>query len=108
MKPEKVVFVNGELEKAFNELAEQDMIKKGLIKAIKDIQQDAFCGRNVKKNLIPKELIQKYQINNLWIYNLPSAWRLLYSLTRSEEVKIIAVVLDWMSHKDYERLFNFK
>jgi len=107
MKPEKVIFVDEELEKAFNELSEQDTIKKGLTKAIQDIQQNAFCGRQVKKKLIPKELSQKYSINNLWIYNLPSAWRLLYAITRSEEIQVIAAILDWMDHKDYERLFKF-
>lgn len=107
MKPEKVIFVDESLEESFNELNDSDPLKKGLIRAIKDIQENAFCGRNVKKNLIPKELIKKYGLNNLWIYNLPDAWRMVYVLTPSEEVKIIAVVLDWMNHKDYDRLFKF-
>jgi len=107
MKSEKVVFVDEELEKSFNEISEDDPLKKSLIKAIKEVQENCFCGRNVKKELIPKRLIQKYQINNLWIYNLQSAWRLLYSITSTEEVKIIAAILDWMDHKDYERLFGF-
>ena len=61
MKPEKVVFGDFELQKAFDELKENDPVKKGLIKAIKDLQEDAFCGRNVKKKLIP----QKYFHLNL-------------------------------------------
>jgi hypothetical protein len=47
------------------------------------------------------------ELNNLWIYNLLDGWRMLYVLTPSEEVQIIAVVLDWMNHKDYEKLFKF-
>jgi len=107
MKPEKVVFVDESLEESFNELNEADPIKKALIRAINILQEDAFSGRNVKKNLIPKSLIQKYGLNNLWIYNLPDGWRMLYVLTPSEEVQIIAVILDWMNHKDYEKLFKF-
>ncbi|MAE49952.1 hypothetical protein CMI48_03935 [Candidatus Pacearchaeota archaeon] len=107
MKPEKVIFVDEELEKAFAKLSEDDPLKKSITQAIKDLQQNAFYGRNVKKKLIPKELKKKYGFNNLWIYNLPNAWRLLYSITRSEDIKIIAAILDWMNHKDYERLFNF-
>jgi len=106
MKPEKVVFVDESLEKSFMVLNETDPLKKGLIKAIKEIQENSFVGRNVKKNLIPKEIIKKYNINNLWIYNLPNGWRMLYVLT-SSEIRIIAVILDWMNHKDYERLFRF-
>ena len=107
MKPEKIVFVDDSLEKSFNELNNADPVKKGLIKAIRELEGDAFCGRNVKKKLIPKSLIQKYSLNNLWIYNLPDGWKMLYVLTPSEEIEIIAVILDWMDHKDYERLFNF-
>ena len=107
MKPEKVVFVDKDLEDTFNQLDKDDKVKKALIKAIKDLQEEAFSGRNVKKKLIPKSLIQKHKLNNLWIYNLPGAWRMLYTLTPSEEVEIIAVILDWMNHKDYERLFGF-
>jgi len=107
MKPEKVVFVDGSLEKLFNELNRADPVKKALIRAINNLQEDAFSGRNVKKNLIPRSLIQKYGLNNLWIYNLPDGWRMLYVLTPSEEVQIIAVILDWMNHKDYEKLFKF-
>ena len=107
MKPKKTLFIDTSLEKAFNELDNEDPTKKALIRAIKDIQQNCYCGRNVKKKLIPKKLIDKYRINNLWIYNLPSAWRLLYSLTTSGEIELVAVVLNWMNHKDYERLFKF-
>lgn len=106
MKPEKVVFVDESLEKSFGKLNEADPLKKGLVKAIKEVQENSFVGRNVKKELIPKEIIKKYNINNLWIYNLPNGWRMLYVLT-SSEIRIIAVVLNWMSHKDYERLFKF-
>ena len=95
------------LEKTFNGLDETDPIKKSLIRAINTLEEDAFSGRNVKKNLIPKPIIQKYGLNNLWIYNLPNGWRMLYVLTPSEEVQIIAVILDWMNHKDYEKLFKF-
>jgi len=107
MTPDKVVFVDNSLEDAFNGLTEKDPTKKALTKAIRDIKENCYCGRNVKKKLIPKKLIKKYGINNLWIYNLPSSWRLLYSLTNSGEIELIAVVLDWMNHKDYEKLFKF-
>ena len=107
MKPERIIFVDEEFEKTFNELSEQDQLKKAIKRAIQDILLNVFFARQLKKKLIPKEILQKYNINNLWIYNLPSAWRLIYSITSSEEVKIIAAILDWMDHKDYERLFKF-
>lgn len=107
MKASKIIFIDSDLEKTFNNLSEKNSIKKALKRAIVDIKNNCYVGRNVKKKLIPRKLIDKYKINNLWIYNLPSSWRLLYSITSPEKVEIIAVVLDWMNHKDYERLFKF-
>ena len=57
MKPSKIVFMNPELERAFEELDKDDPIKKGIIKTITFLKEDAFIGRRVKKSLIPKELI---------------------------------------------------
>lgn len=107
MKPDKVVFVDQELEDSFNELSDSDPIKKGIIRAVGAIQENFSCGRNVKKELIPKKLIDKYNLNNLWIYDLPNGWRLLYSITSGGQIEIIAALLNWMNHKDYERLFGF-
>ncbi len=103
----KVNFVDIELKKSFEELEKSDpRLHKEIQKAVKDICQNSFSGRNVKKDLIPRELIQKYEIGNLWIYNLRKDWRLIYSLGK-DEIELIAVILDWMNHKDYDRLFGF-
>jgi len=103
----KINFVDITLKKTFEELEKSDpRLYKEIEKAIKDICRNSFCGRSVKKKLIPKKLIEKYKINNLWIYNLRKDWRLLYSVGR-DEIELIAVVLDWMNHKDYGRLFKF-
>ena len=103
----KVKFADEKLKQAFDELERSDpRLHKEIEKAFRDICQNAFCGRNVKKELIPKELVQKYEISNLWIYNLRIDWRLLYSIGK-DEIEVLALVLDWINHKDYERLFKF-
>ena len=107
MKAHKVIFVDKSLEQTFNNLSDKDPLKKALTRAIKTIKENCYCGRQVKKILIPRNLIEKYGINNLWVYNLPDSWRLLYALTPGKELKIIAALLDWMDHKNYERLFKF-
>ena len=76
MNVEKVIFVDDELERLFDNFDENNPIKKSLKRAIKNIYENPFCGRNVRKKLIPK----KYCTNNLWIYNLPNAWRLIYAI----------------------------
>jgi Txe/YoeB family toxin of Txe-Axe toxin-antitoxin module len=103
----KVVFGDVELKESFKELEKTDpRLFKEIEKALEDISRNAFCGRNVKKYLIPTSIKHKWNVDNLWIYNLRKDWRLLYVITPGE-IEIIAVVLDWMNHKDYERLFGF-
>lgn len=107
IKPSKVVFISDELERDFNILKDDDPIKKGMVRAIKDLQQNAFSGIQIPKRLFPKEYIRKYGINNLWKYGLPNGWRLLYTVTPENEVELISAILDWFSHKGYERKFNY-
>lgn len=103
----KIKFIDIELKKTYEDLEKTNSrLFKEITKAIKEINVNPFCGRNVKKRLIPREFIIKYKINNLWIYNLRKDWRLIYSIGK-DEIELIAVVLDWMDHKNYERLFKF-
>lgn len=103
----KVKFVDEKLKEAFEELEISDpRLYKEICKALSDIQHNSFYGRNVKKNLIPHDLIKKYDLDNLWIYNLRADWRLIYTIGR-DEIDVIAVILDWMNHKDYERFFGY-
>ena len=70
------------------------------------ISENAFCGIQIPTKLIPKGYINKYRIDNLWKYNISKSWRLLYSVARDEGV-IIAIILDWFPHKEYEKRFNY-
>ncbi len=107
IKPSRVVFISDELEKDFNSLKEDDPIKKAMIRAIQDLKENAFCGIQIPKRLFPKEYIQKYGINNLWKYDLPRGWRLLYTIAPNNEVELISAILEWFDHKDYERRFRY-
>jgi Txe/YoeB family toxin of Txe-Axe toxin-antitoxin module len=75
-------------------------------RALNKLHENAFCGTQVPKRLIPKEYIQRYGIDNLWKYNLPRAWRLLYAV-EEQNVEVISLVIEWFDHKRYERRFNF-
>ncbi|MEK6881778.1 MAG: hypothetical protein AABY22_19325 [Nanoarchaeota archaeon] len=103
---DKVVFVDDNLESAFNSLDENGWLKKSIIKTVADLKENAFCGERIKKKQIPKDYIKRYGIDNLLWYPLPNAWRLVYSII-SEEKKLLAVIVDYYNHKDYERKFNY-
>jgi len=77
---------------------------------MRDIKENFGVGRLITKDTHNKgrikSILDKYGTNNIRVYNLPMAWRMLYSITRSEDVRIIAIILDWTSHKDYEKLLR--
>ncbi len=105
---DSVVFADESLKKTWREVKKKDPeLAKQILRARENIKENAFCGIQIPKKLIPKEWVRKYKINNLWKYNLPNAWRLLYSITTPSKIEIITVFLDWMDHKRYEKIFDY-
>ena len=101
---DKVSFVDSNLEEEYNNLPENDPIKKGIKKAIEKIKEDCQAGENVKKDSsILYFYKKKFGVNNIRIYDLPLFYRLVYSLS-SNEIEIISVILDWKDHKEYNKL----
>jgi len=101
MKPCKVQFANEKVQKAFEKLDDLNL-KRFLERAFKDIEANLFCGIQIPKKQIPKEYIIKFDIYNVWKYNLPNSWRLIYSI-KGGEIIILTIILEWMDHKEYER-----
>jgi len=103
----RVVFADDKIEKEFNDLKDSDETKKWIRKAIEELKQNAFCGIPLPKRLIPKEYVIKYQTKNLWKYDLPNAWRLIYTIKTLDRVEILSVILEWFNHPDYEKRFGY-
>ena len=102
----RMQFVDNKVKKAFYSIDDKEL-KKQLIKAFDNLEENAFCGIQIPKRLIPKEYIKRFgKLTNLWKYNLPGAWRLIYTVDR-DKINILSVVLEWIDHKTYERRFNY-
>lgn len=111
----------GDAEKAFKDLnrivgeqrnsgitSSKDITLLNAINRIFDIIiNNPFYGENAKKGLIPKEYRQKYDADNLFIVDLPDYWRMIYTL-ESDEIEIIAFVLDIIDHNKYNKKFGFR
>lgn len=107
IRPSEVIFADDNVEKEFEKLDEKSDIKIYLKRAIKDIMANAFCGIQFPKRLIPKEYIKKYGAKNLWKYDLPDGWRLIYVITSPSKIEVVSVILEWFDHPEYERRFNY-
>ena len=67
-----------------------------------------FADEKVEKNFEKLKTNREFKdLYRLYKYGLPSGWRLLYSLGR-EGIEIIALILEWCSHKEYERIFKYQ
>ena len=111
----------GDAEKAFKDLNEtvgeqrnkgvlssKDITLLNAINRLFDIIVDnPFYGENAKKDLIPNEYRQKYDASNLFIADLPDYWRMIYTL-ESDEIEIIAFILDILDHPSYNKKFGFR
>ena len=106
----KIKFAEAKIEKALQELkdskTEDKILHKWICRAFNDLEENAFCGIRIRKKLIPKAYVDKYGIDNLWKYDLPKGWRLIYSVANGQ-ICVLAIILEWMNHKNYERRFNY-
>ena len=106
----RIFFADEKIKKAYDDLltstVEDKKIHKWITRALEDIKENCFCGIQIPKKQIPKNYIQKYRVDNLWKYDLPMAWRLIYTVKKGE-IMIISIILEWMTHKDYERRFRY-
>ena len=111
----------GDAEKAFKELnkiigeqrsdgitsSKEITLLNAINRIFEVITNNPFYGENAKKDLIPKEYRQKYDADNLFIVDLPDYWRMIYTL-ESDEIEIIAFILDIIDHEEYNKKFRFR
>jgi len=106
----EIQFVNGKIKNAFEKLSkgnyEEKELRRNLERAFGDICENPFCGVQVPKKLIPSDYIKKFNIRNIWKYNLPNAWRMIYSL-EGKKIYVVSIILEWLDHKEYERRFKY-
>ena len=105
-----VYFIDNDAKQAFLALASaksEDRDVSDLLNAAFDaIARDAFCGIQVPKRLIPRQYLANYGIDNLWKYNLSRNWRLMYTVA-GDGTQVIALIIEWLPHKEYERRFGY-
>lgn len=96
-----------------NQESKNSKIEKSILKSVLQkselIKENFQYGDPISKKLIPEEYVKKYGITNLFRVELPSFWRMLYSVEEGEsQIEIIAFVLDIIDHKDYNKIFGYK
>ncbi len=105
----EIIFVDRKLKDEYESIgnsSEFAWLHKALTRAFRDIMDNPSCGIPLKKYRVPKNL-KSVDIDNLWKYDLPGGWRLLYSLAK-DEIRIMSLILEWCDHHTYEKKYSGK
>ena len=119
-KPIKVT-ITGDAREEYEKLNELvgEEISKGitgsdhqtLLNSIKQkiefLKMNPEYGLHIQKDRIPKEYFVNFDVNNLWKVDLSGAWRMIYTI-RGSQIEIIALILDLLNHRDYEKKFKYR
>ena len=108
-RPCRVAFVDTSTEEAYTHLRKSndtESIFSAIERVMAILQDNAFAGIQIPKRLIPPAYSRQYSITNLWKYNLPHGWRLLYALETVDN-QLTAIIIEWLAHKEYERRFKY-
>jgi hypothetical protein len=105
-----VAFIDARIKKSYDALktgrSEESALYERINGAIDSLKNDPSYGIRIPHDLIPGFYIKKYGIDNLRKVNLPDGWRLLYTV-KAEKEMILSVIIEWLSHTDYERRFGY-
>jgi hypothetical protein len=107
IQPSTIYFINNKKHEEYNSLPHGTSEEKALFilinKKFDELERDTSVGKQISKSNIPK----RYQgFDNLWKIDLNSRWRLLYSIVTDEQGRI-TVIIDWLDHKEYEKLLGY-
>ena len=72
------------------------------------LKQNPERGTHIKKKLIPKLYINLYGVNNLWKIDLPSFYRMLYTIDTSGKTVINSIILNIVDHDQYNKIFGYR
>ncbi len=118
----KDIFVQFDKE-AYEEYSHlQDAVKKGkrvrkrptynqlltsINNAIRNLKVNPYYGDLIPRKYLTKKVVKKYGTNKIFRVELVGYWRLLYTII-GEKARIIAFILEYMNHDEYNKLFSYK
>jgi hypothetical protein len=86
--------------------------RKKLAWWIERLKADAFAGDQIPKDRFPAQLASRSGLpsapTNAWRFELPLAFRGIYTVQSSPGTGTLVLVLEILSHKEYDRLFGYR
>ncbi|MBI2108471.1 hypothetical protein HYX09_05510 [Candidatus Woesearchaeota archaeon] len=75
--------------------------------ALSNIKANPYYGDLIPRKHISKGIVNKYGVDKIFRVELVGFWRLLYTVI-GEEARIIAFILEYMDHSEYDKVFGYR
>ena len=76
------------------------------------LKEDAFCGEQIPKDRIPAQRAARSglpgRLSNAWRFELPLAYRGVYTVQTAQVLGTVVLILEILSHREYDRLFGYR
>ncbi len=88
--------------------SEDKELYKSMKRKLDILKYNPYHGDNIEKKKIPQPYKRKYHLNNLLKININKYWRLLYHVKSLDRERTLVIVIDFMTHVDYNKLFGYR
>lgn len=102
-EPSPAVFLSKELAAFLKTLRPDHKFCKWINDMANVLKENKFAGDLVEKSKIPKLYTDQYEVNNLYHYTHPEAYRSCYTI-----IDRCPRILDLKSHDEYSKIFGYK
>jgi hypothetical protein len=101
-------FISPKVKQRFNELSKENpILYKFINRALDDIRNNPLGAIHIKEKQIPKYYKDLGYTKSVYKYDLPNGWRLIYYI-KGSKVEILNIIIEWFSHDEYSKRFNYK
>ena len=99
------VFLSKELNDYYLKIGEGHKHRKWIDEMVRILRETPFSGDHIKRRLIP--LKYKRAVKTLFRYQHPEGYRSIFTLTKDNQAVFQIVILEFLDHKQYDRLFGY-
>ncbi|PIO02890.1 hypothetical protein COX85_01130 [Candidatus Micrarchaeota archaeon CG_4_10_14_0_2_um_filter_55_9] len=86
--------------------SEEIQLLKSIKKKSELLKSNPAYGNKIPRKLWPKELVEKYDLTNLWRVELTNYWRILYTL-KGDRIEVLCFIIKLFDHETYDKLFKY-
>ena len=108
IKPAPQVFVSRELHDLLEDLGPDHRVARWIDEMKDRLLFNMLSGDSIRKRRIPRHYREGFGVNNLFRFEHPEGYRSCYTLVNVEGVGVCPIILDVMSHPEYERVFGYR